>query len=278
MIYFSMGYWVLALAVIVSFAGAACGLACIRQSTKSVTQKFRIVWLFVAAVSIGGVGVAMPVFVSMLGFDVRGTQLRYDNLSITLFSVLSAITVFLALLITGKTLVWWRLLVAAAVMAFGIGDVHQLLLGAIRIQGTADPGLVSTVAVYAIAFVLAALTLWFSLWVGSVPMVLAGAVVYAVLVTSMHYAGLTGLQVHVDPNAPAPQGNVLFTFFVPFFIIGTLSLAIPITAILVAPDRREARAPMAAPDPAVAHSTSLQAASQHAASQQQGARRPESML
>ncbi|GAB3209945.1 hypothetical protein [Nocardia tengchongensis] len=277
MIYFSMGYWVLALAVIVSFAGAACGLACIRQSAKSVTQKFRMVWLFVAAVSVGGVGVAMPVFVSMLGFDVRGTQLRYDNLSITLFSVLSAITVFLALLITGKTLVWWRLLVAAAVMAFGFGDVHQLLLGALRIQGTVDRSLVSTVAVYVIAFVLSALTLWFSLWVGSVPMVLVGAVLYAVMVTGMHYAGLTGLQVHVDPNAPAPHGNVLFTFFVPFFIIGTLSLAIPITAILVAPDRREARTPSRTPEPADVHSTSLQAASQHAATQP-GARRPESVL
>ncbi|MEC3917057.1 hypothetical protein [Nocardia sp. CDC160] len=243
MIYFSMGYWVIALALIVSFAGAACGLACIRQSTKSVTQRFRLVWLFVAAVSIGGVGVAMPIFVSMLGFDVKGSPLRYETTSITLFSVLSAVTVLVALLINGKRLVWWRLLVAAGVMAFGLGDVHQLLLSAIRIQGSVDRSLVSSVAVYVIAFVLSALTLWFSLWVGSVPMVLAGALVYAILVTGMHYTGLTGLQVHVDPSEPVPHGNVLFTFFVPFFIIGTLSLAVPITAILVAPDRREARRP-----------------------------------
>lgn len=246
MIYFSMGYWVIALALIVSFAGAACGLACIRQSTKSVTQRFRLVWQFVAAVSIGGVGVAMPIFVSMLGFDIKGTQLRYDNVSITLFSVLAAATVFIAMLINGKRLVWWRLLIAAAVMAFGFGDVHLLLLKAIRIQGDVDTSLVATVAVYVIAFVLSALTLWFSLWVSSVPLVLLGAVVYAILVTGMHYAGLTGLQVHVDPSKSTPQGNVLFNFFVPFFIIGTLSLAIPITAILVAPDRREARSPMAA--------------------------------
>ncbi|MTE15550.1 MHYT domain-containing protein [Nocardia aurantiaca] len=276
MIYFSMGYWVLALALIVSFAGAACGLACIRQSTKSVTQRFRLVWLVVAAVSIGGVGVAMPIFVSMLGFDVRGSQLRYDNLSITLFSVLSAATVLVALLVSGKKVVWWRLLVAAAVMAFGFGDVHQLLLGAIRIQGSVERSLVSTVAVYVIAFVLSALTLWFSLWVASVPMVLFGALLYAIMVTGMHYAGLTGLQVHVDPAATAPHGNILFNFFVPFFIIGTLSLAIPITAILVAPDRREGRAPTATTDPQVAHGTSLQAASQQAAAQQ-GLRRPESV-
>ncbi|AYF73007.1 hypothetical protein D7D52_03025 [Nocardia yunnanensis] len=276
MIFFSMGYWVIALALIVSFAGAACGLACVRQSTKSVTQKFRLVWLFVAAMSIGGVGVAMPVFISMLGFDVKGTQLRYDNLSITLFSVLAAATVFVAMIVNGKRLVWWRLLIAAGVMAFGFGDVHQLLLSSIRIQGTVDRSLVSAVAVYVIAFVLAALTLWFSLWVSSVPLVLLGGLVYAILVTGMHYAGLTGLQVHVDPTQPAPHGNVLFNFFVPLFIIGTLSLAIPITAILVAPDRRETRAPgtAAAPPPAL-HGTSLQAASQQAAAQ--GGRRPESV-
>lgn len=127
-------------------------------------------------------------------------------------------------------------------MAFGLGDVHQLLLNAIHIQGTVELSLVSTVAVYVIAFVLSALTLWFSLWVSSVPLVLAGALVYAILVTGMHYAGLTGLQVHVEPSAATPRGAVLFDFFVPFFIIGTLSLAIPITAILVAPDRRAARA------------------------------------
>ncbi|MGW4243293.1 MHYT domain-containing protein [Nocardia sp. NPDC004722] len=268
MIYFSMGYWVIVLALIVSFAGAACGLACIRQSTKSVTQKFRLVWLFVASISIGGVGVAMPIFVSMLGFDVKGSQLRYDNLSITLFSVVAATTVLIAMVLNGKRLVWWRLLVGAALMAVGFGGVHQLLLNAIRIQGTVDQSLVSTVAVYVIAFVLSALTLWFSLWVSSVPLVLLGALVYAVLVTGMHYAGLTGLQVHLDPAQAQPQGNVLFNFFVPFFIVGTLSLAIPITAILVAPDRREARAPIAPPEPPAAptlHSTSLQAASQQAA-------------
>ncbi|GAB2560829.1 MHYT domain-containing protein [Nocardia heshunensis] len=268
MIYFSMGYWVLLLALIVSFAGAACGLACIRQSTKSVTQKFRLVWLFVASISIGGVGVAMPIFVSMLGFDVKGSQLRYDNLSITLFSVVAAATVLIAMLLNGKRLVWWRLLVGAALMSLGFGGVHQLLLSAIRIQGSVDQSLVSTVAVYVIAFVLSALTLWFSLWVSSVPLVLLGALVYAILVTGMHYAGLTGLQVHLDPTRAQPQGNVLFNFFVPFFIVGTLSLAIPITAILVAPDRRETRAPSAPPEPPVAptlHSTSLQAASQQAA-------------
>ncbi|WP_330184874.1 hypothetical protein OHB26_15555 [Nocardia sp. NBC_01503] len=261
MIYFSMGYWVIGLALIVSVAGASCGLACIRQSTKSVTARFRLLWLFVAASSIGGVGVALSVFVSMLGFGVKGTTLRYDSTMTTLFSALSGLTVFISLVIAGKTLNWIRLVAGALVMAGGLGTVHLLLLSAIRVQGSTDRSLVSIVAVYVIAAVASALMLWFSLWAKTVPVLMVGSLAYAVMVTGMHYAGLTGLQVHLNNSAAIPEGDELFNFFVPFFIIGTLSLTIPITAILVAPDRREARQAPAAVEPDTAHSPSLAVAS-----------------
>lgn len=256
-----MGYWVIGLTLIVSLAGAACGLACIRQSTKSVTSRFRLLWLFVAASSIGGVGVALSVFVSMLGFEVKNTQIRYDTTATTLFSALSGLTVFAALVIAGKTLVWWRLISASLVMAGGLGSVHLLLLSAIRVQGEVERGLVSIIAVYVIAALLSALMLWFMLWAQSVPVLLAGSLAYAVMVTGMHYAGLTGLSAHVDPSANLPDGDELFNFFVPFFIIGSLSLAIPITAILVAPDRREARQLPLTAEPDLSHSPSLAVAS-----------------
>ncbi|MGX1805795.1 MHYT domain-containing protein [Nocardia sp. NPDC055321] len=261
MIYFSMGYWVIGLTLIVSVAGAACGLACIRQSTKSVTARFRLVWLFVAASSIGGVGVALSVFVSMLGFEVKGGQIRYDTTLTTLFSALSGFVVFAALIIAGKTLSWWRIAVGALVMAAGLGTVHLLLLSAIRIRGTIDRGLVSIIAVYVIAALMSGLLLWFMLWAQSVPVLLAGSLAYAIMVTGMHYAGLTGLTAHLDGSAVMPDGDELFNFFVPFFIIGSLSLAIPITAILVAPDRREARQQSAPADQDLAHSPSLAVAS-----------------
>ncbi|MEV6767551.1 hypothetical protein AB0N05_02860 [Nocardia sp. NPDC051030] len=268
MIYFSMGYWVIGLALIVSASGAACGLACIRQSTKSVTARFRLVWVFVAAASIGGVGVAMPVFISMLGFEAKNGQLHYDTTMTTLFSALSGLTVMAALLIAGSKVNWIRLAVGALVMAGGIGSVHLLLLAGIRVQGSTDRSAVSIVAVYVIALVLSALTLWFSLTARSVPVLLAGSIAYAVMVVGMHYAGLTGVEVHLDPSAPTAKGQMLFDFFVPFFVIGSLSLAIPITAILVAPDRREARMAPAITNPEAAHSASLAVASQNAAAQQ----------
>ncbi|NNH70162.1 hypothetical protein HLB23_09865 [Nocardia uniformis] len=241
MIYFSMGYWIIALALIVSTAGAAVGLACIRQSTRSVTARFRFVWLFVAAASIGGVGVSMPVFVSMLGVEAEGSQIRYDETLTTVFSAASGITVMLALIIVGRTQNWVRLGLGALVMGAGIGSMELLILSAVHVQGTVQLNPLSIAAVYAIALLLSAALLWFSLRVNSTVVLMGGAMLYALVVTGMHYTGLLGLSFHIDAAASAPTGADLFTFFVPFFIIGSLALAIPITAILVAPDRRESQ-------------------------------------
>ncbi len=271
-----MGYWVIGLALIVSVAGASCGFACIRQSTKSVTARFRLVWVFVAASSIGGVGVAMPVFITMLGFEMRGGQLRYDTVLTTVFTVLSGVAVLAALVIAGRSVNWIRLGIGAVVMAAGIGTAHLLLLSGIQVQGSTDRSVVSLVAVYVIALALSALMLWFSLTARSVPILMAGAVAYAILVLGMHYAGLTGLEVHLNGTAATPEGQALFDFFVPFFIVGSMALTIPITAILVAPDRREARQAPVLADPEATHSPSLAVASQNAAAQQ-GARPAQSV-
>lgn len=271
-----MGFWVVGLALITSFAGVACGLACIRQSTKSVTAKFRLVWVLVASSSIGGVGMSMPVFMLMLGVELENAQaLRYEPALTNLSSVVSGVAVFVALLIAGSKLNWVRLGIGAVVMAGGLGTSHLMLLTAIHVPGSVDRSLVSIIAVYVIALVLSVLTIWFSLTVKSVPLLLGGSVVYAVLVIAMHYAGITGVEVHVTAGAAPPEGQQLFDFFVPFFIIGALSLTVPITAILVAPDRREARRPFLASDSDSAHSTSLAAASRGAASQR--GRAPESV-
>ncbi|WP_405485964.1 hypothetical protein [Nocardia sp. NBC_00511] len=266
MIYFSMGYWVAGLALITSFSGVACGLACIRQSTKSVTAKFRLVWVFVASVSIGGVGMAMPIYLLMLGFGVNGSPVRYESSVTSMFSVLAGLTMFIAMLVAGPRLNWWRLVLGALVMAGGFGTGDLLMLNAIRVQGSVERSMVSIIAVFVMVAMMSGLLLWFSRIARSVPMVLAGAVIYAGLVIAMHFVGFTGVQIHLDPSAAAPQGQELFSFFVPFFIIGTLALTVPITAILVAPDRREARTPVL-PKPDLAHSPSLATASQHAPAQ-----------
>jgi hypothetical protein len=39
-----------------------------------------------------------------------------------------------------------------------------------------------------------------------------------------------------------PDGLTLFEFVFPMFVIGSLALTVPITAVLIAPDRRETAA------------------------------------
>ena len=52
----------------------------------------RIRWLLGAAVSIGGTGIWVMHFIAMMGFEVQGTQIRYD-VPLTVASAVVAIVV-----------------------------------------------------------------------------------------------------------------------------------------------------------------------------------------
>lgn len=243
-----MGYWIIGLSAAVSLVGALVGFSCIRQSTKSVTSKFRVVWQASAAVSIGGIGVWLPVFVSMLGVTVPGSLVRYDVWSVTAAAVVSVLAVWAALLIMGKTLNIPRLIGAGVVMGGGFGLMHYLALDAMHIQGsiTVQPWLLT--GAVAIAIVLALATLWFTQPRRPLALLAVAALVFAAGIAGMHYTDLIGVQIDLAKANSTPPGEDLFGFFVPAFVLGMLSLAIPISAILIAPDRRTS-IPTRAPAP-----------------------------
>lgn len=58
-----------------------------------------------------------------------------------------------------------------------------------------------------------------------------------VAVTGMHYTGMAAVRVTVDHTAPLPGGPEVFSFLFPVFVIALLALVIPITAVMLAPDR-----------------------------------------
>ena len=74
--HFEMGGWLLFLAYITSVVGSTVGLACTLQSRYAETPRARIVWLSLAAVSIGGVGIWVMHFIAMLGFATPGLPVR----------------------------------------------------------------------------------------------------------------------------------------------------------------------------------------------------------
>ncbi|WP_024802202.1 MHYT domain-containing protein [Nocardia sp. BMG51109] len=241
--YFTMGTWVLGLAAGISLAGAVVGLACVRQSTLSVTSRFRLVWLTAAAVSLGGIGTWLAVYITMLGVGVPVGEIRYDVTRMVISAVLAVAAVLAGLLISGQLTEPARLAGGTAVMGLGLGLTHYLAMGAVRVQGSVETNLGAAAGAAALAVVASLGVLWTTTRFHPLPILVGVAVLYAAAVVALHYLGLAGVRVQVDPAVLQPDGEDLFTLFVPVFALGTLSLAIPITAILVAPDRSRSPRP-----------------------------------
>ncbi|MFI5780560.1 MHYT domain-containing protein [Nocardia sp. NPDC051570] len=237
MSYFTMGLWVLVLSLGVSLAGALVGLACIRQSMLSVTAKFRLVWLTAAAVSIGAVGTWLAVYVNMLGVGVPHGDLRYDVWQVALAAVLAVVSVLAGLLVAGRSPSVRRLAGGSAVMGLGLGSMHLLGMDAIRVQGSVTLNPLAALGATVTAIAAAALLLITTTRPRTLITLAGAALGFAFLICTLHYLGLTGVRVRMDPAMRQPAGDDLFTLFVPVFVLGTLSLAVPITAVLVAPDR-----------------------------------------
>ncbi|AHH21551.1 putative membrane protein [Nocardia nova SH22a] len=235
--FFTMGYWVLGLAIGVAAAGAVVGLACIRQSTLSVTARFRMVWLTAAAVSIGGVGTWLAVYVTMLGVGVSTGEIRYDLTRMVVAAVVAVAAVLAGLLIAGRAGALPRVVGGGVVMGIGIGIMHMLAMGAVHVQGSADTTLWLSLTAGALAIAVSIGLIWATANIRAMLILVGVGVLYALAITAVHYLGQAGLRVHPDGAAVPPEGDDLFTLFVPVFITGTLSLAVPITAVLVAPDR-----------------------------------------
>lgn len=234
---FTMGYWLTLLTALVSAVGMFVGLACAVNGRRSV--RFRPIWIAAAAVSIGGVGVWLASTVSLLGVSVPGTVLRYDISDLTLSLVFGIAAVFVGLLLAGREFDVKRMGSAAGAIGVGFGIMLWLQLSSADIQGSVSVN----VWLYLIAVVIAVLASSLCVWlfqrfrfpaarVGSIAMFAAGVAVF-------YFTGIAGLEFSPDPEAQPAEGMELFGYAFPMLVMGLLSLAVPITAVLVAPERRD---------------------------------------
>lgn len=230
--HFEMGVWLLFLAYVTSFTGAAIGLACTVQSRSAATPVVRMAWLVLAALSIGGVGVWLMHFIALLGFATPGSPIRYDIAKTLLSAVLAVGAVFGGLLVLGQRFVPWRLAAAGLVTGLAVILMHYTGMWAVNVRGTMDyqPGLV-VLSVF-IAVLAATAALWCAVRVDRLPMRLAAAAVLAVASTGMHYVGMAAVSVRLDPAAPDPEGVEVFSFLFPVFVLAAAALALPIVALL----------------------------------------------
>ncbi|RMI28114.1 MHYT domain-containing protein [Nocardia stercoris] len=248
MSYFTLGTWVVGLAIVVSVAGAVVGLACLRQSMLSATSWFRMIWRTAAAVSFAGTGTWLPIFITMLGLGPDGPGvIRFDLPRLTLSMAIVVAVTLAALLLLGARATLPQLALACAVAGAGVAVMHVLMVSDLTVQGSVRTSPFAIAAVAVLSLVLVAATLAGTLRTRTLPGLTAVAVAFAVANAGVHYLGLAGVSVRLDHTAAMPTGSDLFSMFVPLFVLGTLTLAVPITAVLVAPDRKASQASASVP-------------------------------
>jgi NO-binding membrane sensor protein with MHYT domain len=244
--HFDMGLWLMVLAYAVSVTGSVVGLSCTRFAVEAHGRQ-RLRWLAMASVAIGGVGIWLMHFIAMLGFAIPDGSVRY-HLGWTIASaVLAIVAVFVGLITIGRSVKILRLLLGGVITGSAVALMHYTGMWAMQIQGTIAYDRNLVIVSVAIAVVAATAALWFTLVLKSPVLRFVAGLVMGVAVTGMHYTGMAAVRVSVDHNAPIPQGLEVFSFLFPVFVIGLLALVVPITAVMLAPERSAADEPQRVP-------------------------------
>jgi NO-binding membrane sensor protein with MHYT domain len=235
--HFDMGFWLLFLAYIVSVIGSVVGLACTRHGAAASDERDRLRWLAMASLAIGGVAIWLMHFIAMLGFAIPNSVVRYHLGWTAASAALSMSAVFVGLITIGRTVDWRRLIAGGVITGLAVALMHYTGMWAVQIQGTIayDKGLVALSIL--IAVVAATAALWFTLVLESLVLRFVAGLVMGVAVVGMHYTGMAAVRVTVDHAAPVPGGPEVFSFLFPVFVIALLALVVPITAVMLAPDR-----------------------------------------
>ncbi|MEV0434211.1 MULTISPECIES: MHYT domain-containing protein [Nocardia] len=235
---FGRGTGVAWLAFDLSAVGAVVAFACVRHAKYSV--RFRIVWLTMAAVSLGGVGLWLANSVALLGIHVEGSAVRYNLALGTASAAIAVIAVFAGFLIGGRRLDLPRLVIGGLTMGLGVGLSTYLTLDALAVQGTVKESLGLIGLVLLMSMALCTGVLWAGQTVRLIALRVVLSLLFAVGVAALYYTAVGALEFDVNSGARMPDGLQLFDLVFPMFVLGSLGLTVPITAILVAPDRREA--------------------------------------
>lgn len=223
--HFAFGWLTPALAYFLSATGCAIGLQCTRQARHG---RRRLLWLVLAAITIGGTGIWVMHFVAMLGFSIDGAQIRFD-VPLTLLSAgtsIGVVAIGLYLVTTpGSGLP--ALLTGGAVTGLGISAMHYTGMAAMRTDAHIeyDPARIALSLV--IATVAATVTLWFSMRSWGIPSTLGAALIMAAAVATMHYTGMSAMHAHEVPDAAAPEGAE------PLEILGPLLGAISVVTVVL---------------------------------------------
>jgi NO-binding membrane sensor protein with MHYT domain len=215
---FTYGWLTPVLAYLFSFLGCLLGLKATERSRTATSGGQRARWLILAAWAIGGTGIWVMHFVAMIGFDVDGTDVRY-NLPITLASWLTAVIVVgIGLFIVGfgkPSII--KVIGAGILTGSGVAAMHYSGMDAMRMNGVTTYKTPLVDASIAIAIVASIVALWFTVVIKRTIAVIIAAAIMAVAVTAMHYTGMAAMRVHLTTVAKPVTGTTPLTLLVPIF-------------------------------------------------------------
>ncbi|MEV0027599.1 MHYT domain-containing protein [Nocardia sp. NPDC050793] len=192
--HFSYGWLTPMLAYIMSFTGSLLGLQC---AARARAAEGRAGWLVLAAFAIGGTGIWVMHFIAMLGFSIRGAEIRYD-VPLTLLSAVTAIVVVgigLFVVVTPRpTLV--ALFAGGAVTGIGVAAMHYVGMFAMKSSATISYDLPMVALSVVVAVVAATVALWFTLRVNGFLATTGAAGIMGLAVCGMHYTGMASMHAH----------------------------------------------------------------------------------
>jgi NO-binding membrane sensor protein with MHYT domain len=237
--HFTHGPLTPALAYVMSCMGSMLGLRLTAQAHAS-SGGSRIRWLIGAAISIGGTGVWVMHFIGMMGFDVDGTQIRYD-VPLTVASAVVAIVVvgaglFLVSYGNGRVVF---LLGGGLLTGLGVASMHYLGMYAMNMSASVSYDRLTVAASVVIAIVAATAALWFTLRVRRPIWITAAALVMGVAVSGMHYTGMYALRVVVDPEPGVVTGADALDFLVPLMTVISLITLTMLLMVILSPSEKE---------------------------------------
>ncbi|MFI7124141.1 MHYT domain-containing protein [Nonomuraea sp. NPDC050153] len=237
--HFTYGLLTPLLAYVMSCIGSMLGLRLTAQAHASRGGS-RVRWLLGAAISIGGTGIWVMHFIAMMGFEVEGTQIKYD-VWLTVASAVVAIVV----VGTGLLLVSYgggrvpALLGGGLLTGLGVASMHYLGMYAMNMSAHVSYDRITVAVSVAIAVVAATVALWFTLRVKKPVWITLAALVMGVAVSGMHYTGMYAMHVTIDAEPGMVGGADALDFLVPLMTVISLITLTMLLMVILSPSEEE---------------------------------------
>jgi NO-binding membrane sensor protein with MHYT domain len=235
--HFDHGWLTPTFSYLLSVLGSYLGLVCAVRLRSAPSTGWRVWWLGLAAVAIGGTGIWTMHFVAMLGFSVVGTPIRYDVGLTAASAVIAVVTVGLGLVIAllGESYRRIRTLIGGLLAGLGVAAMHYTGMAAMRLNGDISyaPGRVTESVV--IAVIAATVAIWLALTVSKPLIIFVSALVMGIAVNGMHFTGMTAMSVHDERqggNLPGASASGLLIPIGLAVIFGVFGL---VYALIAAP-------------------------------------------